>query len=239
MRWAQDDESMIVQLRLALQSNHVYWRDWLFEIHNAERIHETYAQLRSPPLPTSDPMPLERALPLDQTQGAPTSAHRPRVSAAETSVLGKPLCFVCGLRGNINADCPWRDEFDRLRAECKQRQVAGAAVGEGEESDSETTCATSEVVLAQPDEDGGEPFKDWLSASLVTEDTSAPAVETCLVTFAPEKTTIMDSSCTSSSTGAPVNLLKNFRSKIKYISLGNADFKVRSKERGSWGRSQM
>ncbi|KAJ1418832.1 hypothetical protein B484DRAFT_466276, partial [Ochromonadaceae sp. CCMP2298] len=285
-RWAQDDESMMVQLRLALQSDTANWREWLFEIRDAERLRMSYPQLRARLIsaaanlrsdavgkgPAARPntrltaeekstsekalaaTPAGRSLvqrtrnderkkiadaPLAETHKG--TVARPPVkpsppskrSAAEAAVLNRPLCFGCGLRGHINADCPWRDKFDKLRLECKQQQVAGAAVGEGDESDSETACAASEVAAAHAG--AGEPFENWLSASLVDEDFSAPAVEICLATLAPNKKTIMDSGCTSSSTGAPENPLEDFTPKIEYISLGNADYKVRSEGRGQLG----
>ncbi|KAJ1419867.1 hypothetical protein B484DRAFT_465998, partial [Ochromonadaceae sp. CCMP2298] len=286
-RWHKDDESLMVQLRLALQADTVNWREWLFEIRDAERLRENYGQLRSRLIATAanlrcdiagkgpGPKPAklsntersasEKALaatpagrslvqrtrnderkkiadapPIETQRGAaarPTGkpASVPKTSTAEAAVLGKPLCFGCGLRGHINADCSWRTQFDKLRAECKQQQVAGAAVGAGDESDDETACAAHEVVSAQPDADAGEPFEDWLSASLIAENSSAPAVETCLAMIARDKLTIMDSGCTSSSTGALENPLESFTPKIEFISLGNADFKVRSEGRGRLG----
>ncbi|KAJ1421013.1 hypothetical protein B484DRAFT_433373, partial [Ochromonadaceae sp. CCMP2298] len=229
-RWAQDDESKIVQLRLALRSDNKNWASWLFEIRDAERLGESWLQLRTRLVNTAanltsdatgtnskvkrgfgektdsekalaalpavrsmvqkarnderkkigdDPPPRgdggKRGNPgpsnpstkggsgmLKTNEGAGKGAG---AAAAEAAVKGSPLCFGCGLRGHINADCPLASEFDKLRADCKRQQESAAVVGGGDDDSSvEDTagCAFDSEDVVFPTIDP----EDWLSGSL-------------------------------------------------------------------------
>ncbi|KAJ1411748.1 hypothetical protein B484DRAFT_402529, partial [Ochromonadaceae sp. CCMP2298] len=65
---------------------------------------------------------------------------------------------------------------------------------------------------------------------------SSPAVEVCMSGTGSEPANkIMDSGCTSHSNGEEINPLANFCPGVEYISLGNAQYKVKSEGRGDLG----
>ncbi|KAJ1438304.1 hypothetical protein B484DRAFT_392407, partial [Ochromonadaceae sp. CCMP2298] len=83
-----------------------------------------------------------------------------QVSEAEAAVKRQSLCFECGLRGHIAANCPWAKNFKKLRADCKAKQ-GDKADPAAEASNCWVTDAGAEEANTEAGT-GEELIEDWL-----------------------------------------------------------------------------
>ncbi|KAJ1409500.1 hypothetical protein B484DRAFT_403197 [Ochromonadaceae sp. CCMP2298] len=86
-----------------------------------------------------------------------------QVSEAEAAVKRQSLCFECGLRGHIAANCPWAKNFKKLRADCKAKQ--------GDKADpaaEASNCWVSDAGAEEANAEAGtweELIEDWLAGA--------------------------------------------------------------------------
>ncbi|KAJ1397614.1 hypothetical protein B484DRAFT_472042, partial [Ochromonadaceae sp. CCMP2298] len=85
------------------------------------------------------------------------------LSDAEALVKKTVLCFTCGLRGHIAANCEWSKDFAALRSKCKAKQEKASPASEA------SNCFTDGTGTADEDGQGGnepsEPNDDGGSAA--------------------------------------------------------------------------
>ncbi|KAJ1419359.1 hypothetical protein B484DRAFT_466165, partial [Ochromonadaceae sp. CCMP2298] len=86
-----------------------------------------------------------------------------QISEAEAAVKRQSLCFECGLRGHIAANCPWATNFKKLRADCKAKQSDRA-----NPAAEASNCWISDAGAEEANTEAGtgeELIEDWLAGA--------------------------------------------------------------------------